>query len=450
MNTKTIRTISVAFLTLSCMLFFGLSARVAHAQNDEAEGPKLIAVLDVPGGGTEDLVAAISEIDNVEVQGQTWFLEQIKSGAFKAKGIMSRPEDIKWLMDGAKITYILYLAPGEDATSPYTARLVGAEAGKPVHDFEVERTADKGVTKPSAKIAAIEIDKYIESQKPRDLEAEAAAAAAKKKAEAERAAAEDPNEVKKKVAAEKKKALDAFSRDWLSLNLRGIGVRRDFHVTGANEAVSAYSSAFYPGFALDIAAFPMGMSTPEYAGIGFYADFMMGFDSVIIADGAGNEQNISITQLELEGGVLYRLGDPLQLRSSDAARVDLSIGVHHSNYAATPNIRLPSLSHTSFVVGSRVSRKMFSDSFKLRAGVNISPIGIFGTGVELFGESAYTYGVGGSLGGEVTATDDIGITFGYKFHLQRTNFTGEGELGFTDATAFELVQDLSAGIAYTY
>lgn len=458
MKTKPMKSISLFLLALFCLGVVGLSAQTAHAQDEVDSGPIRLTVLNVPGGGTELLVAAVSGIENVEVQGQDWFLEQIQGRAFKAKGIMSRPEDLKWLMDGANIDYILYLDAGEDETSSYTARLVGNETGEVVHQISVERDADSGLTESSAKVAALEVSKYLDSQKPRDLEAEAAAKAAEEKRKAELAAAEDPNRLKRQVAADKQNALDAYSRDWFHASVRGVGVRRDFNVTGANKAVSAYSSAFYPGFAINLAAFPIGMSNREYAGIGFYADFLMGFDSVQIAYTITDEddnvldviEEIGITHVDFEGGILYRLGDPLELRQNKAARVDLSLGVRHSNFAAAANIQLPSINHTSFVIGSRVSSRMFSDMFRLRAGVNISPIGIFGTGLELFGETAYTYGVGGTLGAEISATDDIGIVFGYDFNLQRTNFTGQGELGFTDATAFELVQVLNAGVSYKY
>gem|GEM_PF-6817453 len=459
MKTKLMKSISLFLVALFCLGVVGLNASTAHAQDEQEEsGPIRIAVLDVPGGGSELIVAAVSQIENVDVQGQAWFLEQIQGRAFKAKGIMSRPGDLKWLMDGAEIKYILYLAAGEDETAPYTARLVGDESGEMVHEFRVERAAETGLTESSAKVAALEVAKYIDSQKPRDLEAEAAARAAEEKKKAELAAADDPNRLKRQVAADKQSAMDAYSRDWFRASVRGVGVRRDFNVTGSNKAVSAYSSAFYPGFSINLDAFPIGMSNREYAGIGFYADFLMGFDSVQIAYTMTDEEDnvldvieeISITHVDFEGGILYRLGDPLKLRSSEAAKVDLSLGVRHSNFAAAANIQLPSINHTSFVIGSRVTSRMFSDMFRLRAGVNISPIGIFGTGLELFGETAYTYGVGGALGAEISATDDIGIVFGYDFNLQRTNFTGQGELGFTDATAFELVQVLNAGISYNY
>lgn len=451
------KSISLTIAALFCLGVVGLSAQTVHAQEDEPTGPARIAVLDVSAGGTELLIEAVSQIENVEVKGQKWFLEQVQGRAFKAQGIMSRPEDLKWLMDGAEIKYILFLAAGEDETAPFTARLVGDKTGEVVHQFSVERAAETGLTESSAKVAALEVSKYIDSQKPRDLEAEAAAKAAEEKKKAELAAADDPNRLKRQVAAEKQNALDAFSRDWFHASVRGVGVRRDFNVTGANKAVSAYSSAFYPGFSINLDAFPIGMSNREYAGIGFYADFLMGFDSVMIQYSVEEEgetfdvtEEIGITQINFEGGILYRLGDPLELRSTNAAKVDLSLGVRHSNFTVAANTQLPSISHTSFVIGTRVTSRMFSDMFRLRAGVNVSPIGIFGTGLELFGETAYTYGVGGVLGAEIAATDDIGIVFGYDFNLQRTNFTGNGELGFTDATGFELVQVLNAGVSYTY
>lgn len=434
-----------------CLMIASLTPQTALAQSNGAQGedgPTRITVLNVPGGGTDKLIDALSQLDNVELKQQGWFLEQIKSRGFQAKGIMKRSEDIKWLMDGANIDYILYLTPEGD--TGYTARVVGPQKGTEVHHFPVDRTPD-GLSQAGAKMVQQEFGKYLYKQRhPVDPEAERRKREQEKARIARLEQEQDPNEVKKKAAAQKNAAQALYSKDWLLVSVRGAALRRDLHVAGANEAVLAYTSVFYPGLALSVEAFPMGMTNVQYASVGFYADYTQGFDSVPVVDNDGNEASVSISHLELEGGVMYELGDPIKLRTTDQAHVALTIGVRHASYSVAENPALPSVSNTSLVLGARATRKAFSDAFKVRAGVEIEPIGVYGTGATLFGESSHTYGFGASLGGMFAATDSLGVTLDYEFQLQRTLFTGTGEADFEDANAFELVQGLTGGLFYRY
>lgn len=442
------RAASIALVTFALLIAVFLSAR-AQAQTPAPTQTRRIAILDVADGGTDELADAVAQLDGVTVERQAWFLEQIQARGFSPKGIMTRPDDLKWLMQGAQLDYILFLAGDENNDQVYIARLVGSEKGEPVLQFSADRTSS-GLSPSGAKLTAQEIKKYLDSQKPRDLEAEERARRQAEAEAAERAKAADPNQVKLEAEAARQAAMTSFSKGWLALSVRGILLRRDLHAAGENQAVLAYTSAFYPGFALGVEAFPLGMSNQEMAGIGFYLDYVQGFDSATVLDADSNEASISLFHTEIEGGVLYQLGDPLAVKSSDEAKLNLSIGVRYTGLSAEANPSLPSLSYASFVIGSRVSRKMFADNVQLRAGVNVVPLAIYGTGAELFGESSYSSAVGGNLGMLIQASDEIGITAGYEFRLQRTGFTGDGVLGFTSASVFELVQGLSAGLLYRY
>jgi hypothetical protein len=425
-------------LALVCMGLVSLVPASSSAQSK----PTKVVVLNVPGGGSEKLSKAIAEIDDVEIEGQTWFLEQIQGRGFKPKGIMKRPDDIKWLMKGAEINYILFLAG--DSDTAYTARVVGPETGGVVHTFPVDRTPD-GISDAGARMVQQEFSSFlVEQREPEEP--------VKKQPEIAQLDEEDddPNAVKKQAAASDQAAKDAFSKDWLIASVRGNAIRRDLHVAGANEAVLSYTSVFYPGFSIDLEMFPIGQSNPDYAAVGFYANYTQGFDSVNVLDDEGEESPVAIGHLELEGGVLYQLGDALALKTSNDARFHLSIGLRHASYSAADNPSLPSVSHTAFVLGTQVTRQAFSEKFMIRAGASVSPIGGYGTGATLFGESSHTYGFGGNIGGMLQASEDIGITLGYEFGLQRTVFTGEGEAQFIDANAFELVQGVTGGLFYQY
>lgn len=433
-------------LAVLCLGVIGLVPRAAQAQS----APVKVVVLNVPGGGSEMLAQGISAIENVSIERQGWFLEQIKGRGFQAKGIMKRTDDIKWLMKGAKIDYILYLAAKSDTA--YEGRVVGPETGTQVHSFPVDRTPN-GLSAAGARMVTREFQDFLAQKAQQRMQAEQQEQnkAQVAQLDAEAPATDDPNAVKKQAAAGNEAAMAKFSKDWLLVSLRGNGLRRDLYVAGFNEAVLSYTSAFYGGVSLELEAFPLGMSNPEMAAVGFYADYTHGFDSAQVPDQEkGGEKAAPITHMDFEAGVLYQLGDPLALKDSNEAKFSMGIGVRYNNFSVAENPALPSVSHTSLVLSSRVTRPAFSDKFMLRAGAKIMPIGAFGTGALLFGETSHTYGFGGDIGGLVQATEDIGLVFGYEFGLQRTVFTGNGEADFVDANAFELVQGFTGGLSYQY
>lgn len=417
-----------------------LPASPAHAQNSTTK----MAVLDVPGGGSQLLVDAIGQIDDLEIKRQGWFLEQITSRGFQPKGIMKRPEDVKWVMKGADLDYILYLAAKDDTS--YQGRLVARTSGETEFQFPVDRTPD-GLSAAGARSVYREVAGYLEKQ--RAAAQQQAQKAQKQAQQPQVATVDDPNEVKRQATEQKSAAQQKLSKNWLVASLRGNLLRRDLHVSGLNEAVLSYTSVYYPGVAVSFDAFPFGQSNLEYASVGIYADYTQGFDSVPVQTVDG-EKTISVGHLMLEGGLMYQLGDAVALKDSNEAKVNLTLGVRYANYSADANDSLPSVGHTSIVIGGQVRRPMFSENFELLIDANIIPYGFYGTGAELFGETSYTYGFGAELGGMYHATDDLGLVFGYGLDVQRTLFEGEGEAEFVDAGAFELVQGLTAGLFYEY
>jgi hypothetical protein len=426
----------------------GLVSSLVPATATAQNKPTKVVVLNVPGGGSEGLKAGISKLDNVTLEGQTWFLEQIKGRGFQAKGVMKRSDDLKWLMKGAEIDYILFLAA--DSDTAYTARVVGPRGGSVIHKFGVDRTPD-GLSSSGARLVQQEFGSFLEDRRNANRSAEQpdkkqpVVAQIGEEADDE----DDPNAIKKQAAKSDSAAKKKLSKNWLLASIQGNALRRDLHVAGTNEAVLAYTSVFYPGFSIDLEMFPIGQSNPEYASVGFYAEYTQGFDQVnVLVEGA--ETPVAISHLDLEGGMLYQLGDALALKDSEEARIGLTIGVRHANFSPAENASLPSVSHTSLVLGTQFKRQAFTDKFVIRAGASISPIGAYGAGATLFGETSHTYGFGGDLGAMFSATEDIGITLGYEFNLQRTTFTGEGEAEFIDANAFELVQGMTGGLFYEY
>ncbi|MFP4599866.1 MAG: hypothetical protein ACLFVJ_16530 [Persicimonas sp.] len=437
-----------AALAVLMVAWVGLAAPSAHAQSDTTK----IAVLDVPGGGTDKLFAALEQLDDVELEDQQWFLKQIQARGFKPKGIMKRSDDIKWLMDGADLDYILYMAAVDD--SSYKARIVGNK-GSEVHNFPVDRNAEEGISSAGARMIRQELREFLAEEKGQEEEEEEEEESKPNVTQLDESDDDnDPNERRKKAAAEKSAAQEKMSRDWLTVMGRFSLLQRSFQVGGerleggSEKALLSYGSVFYPGFALSVEAFPLGASNVEMAHVGFYGDYTQGFDSVVVDNETG--EAAAISHMQLEGGVLYMLGDAVALKDSDEAKMSLGVGVRHGNYSVEENPSLPSTSHTSVVLGVRVNRPAFTENFEVRAGAEVMPIGMYGNGEELFGESSQTFGFGAQLGGTYQATEKIGLVLDYEFDLQRTLFEGEGEADFVEAGAFELVQGLTAGLFYRY
>ncbi|QDG53333.1 hypothetical protein FIV42_22070 [Persicimonas caeni] len=430
-------------LAVMCLGLIGLVPRPATAQT----GTVKVVVLDVPGGGSEMLANGIKALDNVKIERQDWFLKQIQGRGFQAKGIMKRPDDIKWLMKGAEIDYILYLTAKSDTA--YEGRVVGPETGSHVHTFPIDRTPN-GLSAAGARMVQREFEDFLAKKAQESMQAQQQQQQTAQVAQLDEEPSDDPNAVKKQAAQSKAAAKEKFSKDWLLVGVKGNGLRRDLHVAGFNEAVLSYTSAFYPGFSLELEAFPLGKSNPDMASVGFYGEYTHGFDSAQVPDDQGGQSAAPITHIDVEGGVLYQLGDALALKDSNEAKLNLGIGVRYNSFAVAENPALPSVSHTSLVLSSRVTRPAFSDKFMIRAGAKIMPFGVYGTGATLFGETSHTYGFGGDIGGLFQATEDIAFAFGYKFGLQRTVFTGTGEADFVDANAFELVQGFTGGLFYQY
>ena len=131
---------------------------VAAAQSGTSSGDgqtHRLVLLDVPGGGTDKLQSALEEVGSFEFKHQAWFVQQIRKRAIEAKGIMGRPDDLKWLMQQAEVDYILFLAPADQST--YRANLVEPSTGKPGMTTTVDRT-NQGLSSAGSRLIATEIE----------------------------------------------------------------------------------------------------------------------------------------------------------------------------------------------------------------------------------------------------------------------------------------------------
>lgn len=431
------RLVRLSLVLLVLTLGVTLTPTEAGAQSDAYR----LVLLNVPGGGTDKLTEGLKGIAGVEVMDQDWFIQEVKSRGITPRKILRRPKDLRWVIEGAEIDYIMYLK--QDGDEKYIANYIGKE-GTVDKEVPVDRTSD-GLTESGVKIIVDETRTLLGAVQP---ETKAAVATVDEEPAEETLS---PNEVLAKQKAEQDARAERLSRDWLFASLSGRFLKRDLSLSGANGAVLNYHSQFYPGFSAEVEAYPFG-SDPDAAGAGVYADFLMGFASVKAPVQDPNTiEDVSISHIEVEGGPTYRLVSPIgQEGGATMIKARVKVALRYASFGAEANRSLPSTSMISVVVGAAVSYPVFTPGFAIQGEFEVVPLGFWGTSQSLFGESSSTYGFGSGIGGIYAFSPSLGLKFGYKFRLDRTAFSGNGELDFVDTEAFELVQGAHLGVFYQY
>lgn len=437
-----------AFVAVLCAsLFFD----IAEASAQDSDQSTRMVLLNVPGGGTESVAETLLEIEGVELRDQDWFIKEIKKRGMSPKRIMSRPKDLVWIMKGGSVDYILYFQSEGEA---FRATVVG-EGGEPVSDFSIDRTSD-GISEAGLRIIKLEVEELLGVAASQvDIDAEIARREAEK--EAAKSAPKDPEDVRKAALAEKAAVEERLSEDWLWARANVRMFKRDIAYSGASGASLTYKSGFYPGFSLNVEAYPTALFDAEGAGVGVMLDYAMGFDSVTFEgrnqDGSGTEEVSSpIGHMELEGGIIYRLDSPIgSSGGTNTVRVRVKVTGRHERYTVDDERALPSLTRTSVVAGATISHPVVIPELAVQGFFEFIPAGFNHAGAELFGSSsAFTYGFATGIGGLFSITDAFAALLGYRFRITRPSYEGSGSSDFEDTTGFELVQGLHLGILYQY
>ena len=146
MMRRTIRTTigSLVFVTVA------LFAQLVTAQ----EAATRVVILDVAGGGTEELEAAFAELPRVELRDQKWFVAEVKKSDVRASRLMTRPDDLKFVMSSSGTSYVVAVQPDDD----FWSVLFFDETGEAVREFEIERQADELSARKAASIRDIFVE----------------------------------------------------------------------------------------------------------------------------------------------------------------------------------------------------------------------------------------------------------------------------------------------------
>lgn len=426
---------AVALFALAALLTFPGSA---DAQSGR-ETPTLV-VLNVPKGGTDALVSEFRSTGKFAVEGQGWFIEQIRQLGMSPRGIMSNSDNLGRVMRTSGIDYILYLVPDGDN---YEARLVTDSSGSPAFTTQASMS-DAGLSAGAARGMREEIVAYLASQRQ---PSQPTTTQQQTEEQSEEQTQEEDGEEKTEEKKKEAKGDGASNILWATGRFRLI--KRDLTVAGANNSVVIYASTFYPGLEIDAEVYPLGLADPSLRAVGLMVDFIQGFESIPFQDAEGNQTNLSVSQTEFEVGPIFRLLPP-DPGATIRRRVRVKTSVRYSSYGITPNPKLPSTNQTAVILGARLTQPLLSDSFALEADLELIPIAFFGKGGDLFGESSTTHGFTTRLGAMYAFTDALRAVAGYRFRLHHTRFVGRGASNFIDSEGFELVQGIDVGLQYRY
>ncbi|MFB6263920.1 MAG: hypothetical protein ABEL76_09905 [Bradymonadaceae bacterium] len=423
----------------------GVALGPRSARAEDEPDPKRFVVLNPPGGGGAHLREEISKIDKFTLKGQKWFLEQVDQRALDAKGLMNRPEDLTWLMDKARIAYVLYAVPEEHR---YEVRLVSDDSGEVVFKTVVDRPKGK-LTRPGARLVRYEVVSHLGLRDAPDDQ---------QKAATDQSTADQqgpsPEELKKRAARSNRKTAQLAKRNWLWASAKFRLFKRDLTFAGTRsqrKGVLTYRSFFYPGFELTAEAYPLGISNPDAASTGFFFEFDQGFDGGTLPVGDGETKKVSIKHTSFQVGPIFRLGDIFE-KPTDELRRRIRFGtfLRYEVYATPSEVTLPTLSLTSLVAGGMITQPVLDENFAIEGRLNIAPVAFFGKGSDRFGQTSGTLGFGSRLGVLYAIKEAYRVTLGYRFRLNHSRFTGRGRNDFAGSEGFELVQGLDLGLQYSY
>lgn len=435
--------------------WFGIVVMVVTlmAQTVWADDEKVrIALVEIPGGGSDRVLEAVNGIEGVEAMPPSWFVQQVRGRAFQPDGIADRPGDLVWVLRGGNVSILMDFRPdGEE----YLVRLITPEEGLPVHQFHIDR-GDEGPSRGGVRLVVAELERYlgvtvVASEPPPQQEVTPQTERAQREAQAE-----DPEEIRRRAAEERSALAERLSSDFLWVRLHGRMFHRNFTAAGVN-AVSSFNSAAFFGFELDVEAFPFVLGNPDMVEPGVYLTYNHGFDGLLLTDISQDpptEERRSINNISVEGGMIYRLDSPLE---DSMRQLRFKIGGRYETFSIGERILsndlvLTNTAFVSLVIGTRLVLPVeLLEGFAVTAAVDLVPFSTFTTDAEVYGTNSFTYGFGSEMGFVFRVSDALFLSAGYTFRILRSNFEGEGLDGiFGNSEVYEMNQGLRAGIVYQY
>ncbi len=431
----------------------------AVASEEDGESLRVV-IAKVSDGSDQVIEQALRDLEGLEFRSYDWFVDQARSRALNPEGILTNPSDLMWAMDGGAIGLIIDIVEEDD--QDYRVRFITDEEAVAEHEFLADRGHDGAIRRGGATVIKVELERFLGRDADRWTAAMAAGREDSQPAEEDEESTQevdlsDPQAMRDAAAADDEELLQILSRDWLWLRAHLRIFNKDVSVAAEN-AVFTHNSGQFFGYELDVEAFPFGQSNPELMEAGFYATFSHGFYDMTVTDVSNGDDPqsvaVSVTNLTVEGGALYRLDTPLE---DSNRQVRFKLGGRYDSYSLTENPAVPNMSMISLVLGTRLVMPVATEEFAVTAGLDISPLAFFGAGSDIFGADSFSFGFGSELGVLVEVMDNGFLSAGYSFRLMRSDFSDAGEpihegseLVFSDSEVFDLNHGLRAGFVYQY
>lgn len=393
-----------------------------------------VVVTEIEDGSDSQVRRELSDIPGLQVETHAWFADEVESRAFHPDRILDQADDLQWVMDGAGIDIIITFE--EDSEEDFEVKLITSEDARPERIFLADRGHDGGIRRGGAMVIRYELEHLLDVRPELVTERVEATEAepADDVEEDEEEEALDPAEVRQRAAEDHEALKERLSRDWLWIRGHARLMQRDFAVAvyaqgdEIDDDVYAFQTGGFPGVELDAEIFPFGRDDPDRQEAGFYLGYNHGFHALNVTDG-DTQIGVSVMDLTIEGGALYRLDTPLD---ENNRQIRLKLGGRYDGFLVSDDLLVPSMSMISAVLGTRLVLPIGVEEFAITSSADVMPLAFFGTNEEVFGGDSFSWGFGAELGAVYQVMSSGFASVGYGFRFVRSYFDDAGDPIETD------------------
>lgn len=424
---------------IAALLVVLFSAGVAAEESDEAAQ---IVVLEPRTDYDLDLSGRIGEASSATIRGQDWFLEQVVNRGFQPKQILTRPEDLAWVMQGAGIAHIVYL-PNRDGA--LLLKIVG-EGGEQVHSETLLEDASVGLSDSEIDIL---VDTILSHVAP-DLEKPLAIGDLEGEPDPEPEPETAPVGSREASVSKSMKTSPDDSSDtprWLHFFVGADFTERVYVLTDRTLRSASLRTPMFPGYRAGVVAYPFWTSKAPARSAGFLVEFGQGFDNLTFVDGAERFES-SATRLEVEAAFLYRFQGFNNTPYAQQPAIALRAGAHLASYTVATSLGSPLDSqHLAVDVGVRVEQALWVDWLGLEWDLLIHPY-VGDISDDATGSQKWGLGLSTDASINVRLFAGAHLKLGWASRVSRTWYEGIAANNFEDLDV--IIFEQSPRVALNY
>lgn len=434
-------------LTLLWVLSASLIAQNAAGQEpDEAEqsaDPGVLVVLEPRVESSSEVGQRVAEATGRKVEGQKWFLEEVEARGFQPRQILTRPEDLRWVMDGANIELVVYLPRdgdtlllkivGADGVET-TSRVILEDASKTLSDEDIKEVvsivtdmvgpAERAAESPTVE----ELGANSEESAEPVIESITPSATLKKKMDAR----EDPG---------------VEDARWLHFFAAATLTERAFVLTDRTLRSASLRTPLYPGWRIGVVAYPFQTSKRPARQAGFLVEFGHGFDTITLVS-ESQETPVNVTNVEVEAAFLYRFQGFENMAYGQAPAISLRAGAHWASYTTDESLATPlDTAQIGVDLGVRVEQALWAEWLGLEWDLLAHPY-VADVTDRISGSQDWGLGFSTDASLNVRVFAGAHLRLGWAARVTRTWFTGIAANNFEDLDSIIFEHSPTAGINY--